>query len=216
MSLQQLHYYYEHLRPCITPCYFDLAFLRLVSFHLSSSCRFLCFTSEPNMHSCRLNTVCRAVSYSGLLLLLSLPCVEKQVLTKFFSIDTSSAVHFRSSLHISHDCFSATFSLYAYYHNSLLQQLRAVRWVCLIQSPSRGLPSSLMCLSQHTDTTEPDPHSLSPWRCSHPVKGCGCPALLQSNSFCNPRHAYCLPMPVVPQREDFVMRSSHDYFLIIP
>ena len=78
------------------------------------------------MHSCRLNTVCQAVSYSGLLLLSSLPSGEQQVLTKFYAIDTSSTVHFRSSLHIPHDCFSATFSLIAHYRSSLLQQHRVV------------------------------------------------------------------------------------------
>lgn len=44
--------------------YFNLTFLWLVSFHLPSRCRFLCFILEPDIHSCHLNTVCQVDSFS--------------------------------------------------------------------------------------------------------------------------------------------------------
>jgi hypothetical protein len=51
---------------------------------------------------------------------------EVRILTTFYAIDTSSAVHFRSSSYNIHDYLSIAFSLIAHYHSSLLQQHRVV------------------------------------------------------------------------------------------
>ena len=64
-----LHYHYNSF--FITTGYsapiqhittFGLIFLWLVPFRLSLLSRFLCFTSKPVMHSCRLNTGCRVAN----------------------------------------------------------------------------------------------------------------------------------------------------------
>ena len=73
------------------------------------------------------------------------------VLTSYYAIDTSSTVHFRSSSQNAHACFIQTFP-----SRSLPCLLSRAAEGCLASLPDqflpRGLPSSSLQFSQHTNT----------------------------------------------------------------